>query len=62
MLRDGKDEPYLHCEECEWTWDDPSKISDMSSGRLGIDFDSENASSAAIKASGWEQFAVNEGE
>lgn len=51
---------YVHCEECEWAWDDPRRITEVSAGVLGIDFDSDYAEASVIENEGWSDFALNE--
>jgi hypothetical protein len=59
MQRAGDMQLYVHCEECEWTWDDPKNIADTSKGTLGIDIDSEHATMSTIRNEGWIDFALN---
>lgn len=56
---DGSGQLYLHCEECEWSWANPSQLS-IESGQLGIDFESEVASPNEITSMGWASFALHE--
>jgi len=50
---------YLHCEECEWAWDDPTQTDDPDRGKLGIDIDGDYASKRRIEEMGWRAYAVN---
>jgi hypothetical protein len=50
---------YLHCEECEWAWDDPALATDPTRGKLGIDLDGEYASAQQIGEMGWQAYADN---
>jgi hypothetical protein len=56
---DDSGELYLHCEECEWTWTNPNDLS-THAGRLGIDFESEDATADEISSQGWKSFALHE--
>ncbi len=51
-------ELYLHCEECEWTWANPSNLNNEA-GQLGIDFESADAAEVEIGLKGWVAFAVH---
>lgn len=62
MRRDREAKLYLHCEECEWTWENPDEISDTSKGRLGIDFDSDYVPHEDIVAANWDKFALHRDE
>jgi hypothetical protein len=48
---------FLHCEECEWAWDDPTQADDPTRGRLGIELDGEYASERQIEAMEWRPYA-----
>jgi len=50
---------YLHCEECEWAWDDPTGVDDPDRGKLGIDLESDYASEQQIGEMGWLAYAAN---
>lgn len=50
---------YLHCEECEWAWDDPTEGVVPARGCLGIDLDGEYASGPQIEEMGWQAYAAN---
>ena len=54
LMRAGHLQPYLHCEECEWTWDDPQDL-DPKNGRLGIDYDSNEPILSTLIAFGWKE-------
>ena len=56
-------ELYLHCEECESGWCDPSRIGDMDSSFLTLDegFKAEFAAWTDIENAHWQQFALNAG-
>ena len=62
MRLDDSGKLYLHCEECEWAWDDPTLITQVEAGRLGIDYESEFAESSEIQAAGWSIYALHEGD
>lgn len=52
---------YLHCEECEWGWYDPTKVDDLTAKFLTLDedFEAEPATWDEIEKAGWQQYAVN---
>jgi hypothetical protein len=54
MMRAGHDRPYLHCEECEWTWDDRGDL-ETKSGKLGIDYESSVPTLNSLIESGWKE-------
>ena len=55
MIRKGYAQPYLHCEECEWSWDDRSKVSETAAGRIGINYENEYATLANCTENEWNQ-------
>lgn len=62
MRLDESGRLYLHCEECEWAWDDPSLLENSEEATLGIDFMSEYATREQIEAGGWTDFALRQNE
>lgn len=50
---------FLHCEECEWAWDNPTQVDDPGQGRLGIDLDGEYASERQIEMMAWQAYAAH---
>jgi transcription elongation factor Elf1 len=59
QLNESKD-LCLHCEECEWNWLDPKRVTEIDAGSLGIDYDIDSASLAVIEAEGWNEYALHE--
>lgn len=53
---------YLHCEECEWAWDDPLSAGDPARGTLGIDRDDDPASVEDLAGTAWRAFACRTAE
>jgi hypothetical protein len=53
---------YLHCEECEYGWLDPSHAGDVGDGFLTLleEFETQNPSMEVIRKYGWESFARHE--
>ena len=59
MRRDEDGSLYLHCEECEWAWQQPSQIKEIDAGTLGVDYESQPASLADIETAGWSAYALH---
>jgi len=61
MKNQTTSELYLHCDECEWGWRDPTKIlnSDAMFMTLLEDFHSVPATWDEIVSSNWQIFARN---
>ncbi|MBK8238216.1 MAG: hypothetical protein IPK74_22020 [Deltaproteobacteria bacterium] len=53
---------YLHCEECEWGWQDPERSSDAGAGFLTLDeeFESMPATREDIDEHGWTKYAAHD--
>jgi hypothetical protein len=50
---------YLHCDECESGWSDPSSIDDRSAKFLALDEDSKPADWRDIELARWQAFATH---
>lgn len=58
--RDNPDGLFLHCEECEWAWNEPQDVATVESGFLAMDIDSRFATKAEIDGAGWSRYAREE--
>lgn len=56
-----RETPYLHCEECEWGWNDPSKLA-PADGFLTVEEEDEARAptQAELEKAGWVKFALHE--
>jgi|tagenome__1003787_1003787.scaffolds.fasta_scaffold20752703_1 hypothetical protein len=52
---------YLHCDECEWGWQDPEKVDDRAAAFLTLDedFETEIPTLEQIQRYGWGQYALH---